>query len=97
MIDAGPAVGAPESSRLVSEALRDHRLAMLRGHGSFAVGRDPEEALGLTSVLGATCRILVMARQTGAEFERGRSPGAAGGVTADRGLRARGGPCDRRG
>ncbi len=47
-------VGSQESAGLVSEALRDHKAVMLKGHGSFARGDTLEEAYMLTSSLEAS-------------------------------------------
>jgi L-fuculose-phosphate aldolase len=47
-------VGSQESAELVSEALRDYRIVILRGHGSFARGDVLEDAYMLTSGLEAS-------------------------------------------
>jgi L-fuculose-phosphate aldolase len=44
-------IGSTESSRIVSEALRDYRIVLMRGHGSFARGDMLEEAYMYTSSL----------------------------------------------
>ena len=38
--------------------LENHKAAVVRGHGSFAVGRMLEEVFQWTSSLGASCRAL---------------------------------------
>jgi len=48
-------IGSLESAQLVSEALKDYRIVMLRGHGSFARGDMLEDAYMLTSSLEASC------------------------------------------
>jgi L-fuculose-phosphate aldolase len=47
-------VGSQESAEMVSEALKDYRIVMLRGHGSFARGDMLEDAYMLTSSLEAS-------------------------------------------
>jgi L-fuculose-phosphate aldolase len=47
-------IGSLESAELVSEALKDYRIVMLRGHGSFARGDFLEDAYMLTSSLEAS-------------------------------------------
>jgi len=47
-------VGSQESAEMVSEALRDYKIVMLRGHGSFARGDMLEDAYMLTSSLEAS-------------------------------------------
>jgi L-fuculose-phosphate aldolase len=47
-------VGSLESAELVSEALKDYKIVMLRGHGSFARGDLLEDAFMLTSSLEAS-------------------------------------------
>jgi L-fuculose-phosphate aldolase len=53
VVSAANTVGSDESARVVSEALRENRIVMLRGHGSFARGGSLEEAYMLTSSLEA--------------------------------------------
>ncbi|MBI2917133.1 MAG: class II aldolase/adducin family protein [Chloroflexi bacterium] len=43
----------------LAEALASHPIAMLRGHGSFAVGNSLEEALQWTTALEDSCLILL--------------------------------------
>jgi L-fuculose-phosphate aldolase len=47
-------IGSLESAELVSEALKDYKVVMLRGHGSFARGDLLEDAYMLTSSLEAS-------------------------------------------
>jgi L-fuculose-phosphate aldolase len=56
-------VGLPESARAVSEALRKHRVVMLQGHGSFAIGETLEDAYMLTSSLEASSFYLYHLRE----------------------------------
>jgi L-fuculose-phosphate aldolase len=45
------AIGSEESARLVSEQLKDYKIVLIRGHGSFAKGETLEEAFMYTSSL----------------------------------------------
>ncbi|HAS04216.1 MAG TPA: fuculose phosphate aldolase, partial [Dehalococcoidia bacterium] len=38
-------------------ALRDHRIVLVRGHGSFAIGQLMEEAYNLTMALEESCQV----------------------------------------
>lgn len=55
----------PIGSREVAEALpslmKGHKVVMVRGHGSFAIGKDLEEALMYTSALENSAKILYLA------------------------------------
>ncbi len=53
-IDKTITVGLPESAYAVSEALKEHKIMMLKGHGSFARGDTLEDAYMLTSSLEAS-------------------------------------------
>jgi L-fuculose-phosphate aldolase len=53
-IDKTVSVGLPESAYAVSEALKEQKIIMLKGHGSFARGDTLEEAYMLTSCLEAS-------------------------------------------
>jgi L-fuculose-phosphate aldolase len=46
-------IGSQEASVVISEALQEYRIVMMRGHGSFARGEMLEEAYMLTSSLEA--------------------------------------------
>ncbi|OGR82227.1 MAG: hypothetical protein A2901_09515 [Elusimicrobia bacterium RIFCSPLOWO2_01_FULL_54_10] len=43
--------------------LGDHKVAMIRGHGAFAVGKDLREAAGRISMMENQCRLLFLRRQ----------------------------------
>lgn len=62
-------VGSQESAELVSEALKDYRIVMLRGHGSFARGDVLEDAYMLTSSLEASAFYLYHA-EGGKEYRK---------------------------
>lgn len=51
-------VGSQEVAKGMPPHLRTHRVVMVRGHGSFAIGRDLEEALMVSSSLEASARVL---------------------------------------
>ena len=48
------AIGSEESARLVSEQLKDYKIVLIRGHGSFAKGETLEEAFMYTTSLEST-------------------------------------------
>jgi len=58
-------VAQPIGSREVAEALpplmKEHRVVLVRGHGTFAIGQDLEEALMYTSTLENSAKILYLA------------------------------------
>lgn len=56
VVDLGRSItiGLPESARAVSEALKENRIVVLKGHGSFARGETLEDAYMLTSSLEAS-------------------------------------------
>jgi L-fuculose-phosphate aldolase len=51
VVTAEKTIGSAEASVLISEALRDCKVVLLRGHGSFARGDTLEEAYMYTSSL----------------------------------------------
>ena len=65
-------VGSDEVAERLPPILQDYKVAVLRGHGSFAVGQMLEEAFQWTSSLEATCRVILYARMLGLEV---RGPG----------------------
>ncbi|MBI2866315.1 MAG: class II aldolase/adducin family protein [Chloroflexi bacterium] len=58
-------VMAPESEEGLGEALRGCPIAMLRGHGSFAIGQTLEEALQWTTALEDSSLVLLWLRLQG--------------------------------
>lgn len=60
------AVGSDEAARLLPAFLSGEKgIAVVKGHGSFATGKDLEEAYKLTSSLENSCKIIVAVRASG--------------------------------
>jgi L-fuculose-phosphate aldolase len=47
---------------IISQALQQHRIVMVHGHGSFAIGQLLEEAHNCTTMLEESCRIICLCR-----------------------------------
>lgn len=60
-------VGSDEVAEKLPPVLQNYKIAVLRGHGSFAVGQMLEEAFQWTSSLEATCKVIYYARQLGVD------------------------------
>jgi L-fuculose-phosphate aldolase len=60
--------GTPEMARKVAEALRNYKIIMLRGHGSFATGQTLDEAFHWSSTLEESCQIALAAKQINEPF-----------------------------
>lgn len=54
--------GTIEMANSVADALRQYKIIMLRGHGSFAIGQTLEEAFHWSSTLEEACQIAVWAK-----------------------------------
>lgn len=67
--------GSSEVADVVSEALREYKCVLLRGHGPFAIGTVLEEAFQWISCLEMSCKILNLRDQTGAELKEYREHG----------------------
>lgn len=60
------AIGSEETARLLPSFLQGGNVvAVVKGHGSFAIGRDLEEAYKFTSALENSCKVLVAIRASG--------------------------------
>jgi L-fuculose-phosphate aldolase len=57
------ASGTPQMANKVAEALKDYKIIMLRGHGSFATGQTLDEAFFWSSTLEEACQIMLIAKQ----------------------------------
>ena len=47
---------------LIARALKQHRIIMLHGHGSFAIGQLLEEAYNFTTALEQSCQVACLTR-----------------------------------
>jgi L-fuculose-phosphate aldolase len=56
------AVGSDEVAVRVTPLLREFPIVVVRGHGSFAIGKDLDEGLHWTSSLDNVAQILLLAR-----------------------------------
>jgi L-fuculose-phosphate aldolase len=65
VVAAAKTIGSSEVAGVISPALKDHKVAMLRGHGAFAIGDVLEEAYMFTSSLEFSARILYLVRTLG--------------------------------
>ena len=55
--------GAPGSigmAQNVAKALVEHRVVIVRGHGTFAAGKTLEEAYIMTSLAEHSCQVLIL-------------------------------------
>ena len=56
------ASGTPQMAHKVADALKNYKIIMLRGHGSFATGQTLDEAFHWSSTLEESCQIELAAR-----------------------------------
>ncbi len=62
------AIGSDEAARLLPTFLQGSSvIAVVKGHGSFAIGKDLEEAYKYTSSLENSCKVLVAVRASGGQ------------------------------
>jgi len=62
------ASGTPQMARKVAETLKNYKIIMLRGHGSFATGQTLDEAFHWSSTLEESCQIALAAKQIDEPF-----------------------------
>ena len=62
------ASGTPEMANKVSNALKNYKIIMLRGHGSFATGQTLDEAFHWSSTLEESCQIALTVKLIGEPF-----------------------------
>jgi L-fuculose-phosphate aldolase len=56
------ASGSRQMAETIAEALKEYKVVMLRGHGSFATGQTLDEAFQWTSSLEECCQIILAAK-----------------------------------
>lgn len=59
VIDAAAAVASPEVASKVAPLLAGEKIVVVRGHGSFAAGKNLEECFLYTTVLESTCKAVI--------------------------------------
>ena len=47
-------------ANIIAQALKQHRIVMVHGHGSFAIGQLLEEAYSCTTTLEESCRVICL-------------------------------------
>jgi L-fuculose-phosphate aldolase len=52
--------GSKEIAEEIASLMKDHRIILIRAHGSFAAGKGLEEAYHLSSCLEQSCKILLL-------------------------------------
>lgn len=57
----------------IAEALKESKVVLIRGHGSFAIGQLLEEALHYTTALEESCRLLYLLKALRIDLSRGNS------------------------
>ena len=60
VLKAEQTIGSLEVEAKLPKMLLENKIAMLRGHGSFAAGKNLEEAYHWTTSLGNICRIICL-------------------------------------
>ena len=50
---------------IIAQALKEHKIIMVHGHGSFATGQLLEEAHNYTTTLEASCQVICLLRSLG--------------------------------
>jgi len=65
VIAAANVVASQEVADRAASLLGAHRAVVVKGHGSFAVAGSLEEALGITTTLEASAKILLLAKGAG--------------------------------
>lgn len=66
IVRAHQAIGSEEVARLLPSFLQGTNVvAVVKGHGSFAIGKDLEEAYKYTSSLENSCKVLIAIRASG--------------------------------
>lgn len=62
VISVQQSIGSQEVAEVLPAYLKESRIAVIRGHGSFAIGETLEESLMRSSALEASARILILAK-----------------------------------
>jgi len=69
VLGAEHTIGSTEVAEILSEALKEYKIVMLRGHGCFAIGHMLEEAYQWCSTLEAAATIICHLRALGGDVK----------------------------
>ncbi len=72
VLEAEHTIGSEEVKEIVPEKLKEYKIVMLRGHGSFAIGNMLEEAYQWTSELEVAAQIINIVRSANIEVKEYR-------------------------
>lgn len=67
ILGQGMIVKAGDLGEEIAKALKRHKVVLVRGHGSFAIGQLLEEAFHYTNVLEQSCRIICLLKGLAAD------------------------------
>ncbi len=67
------ASGTPQMANKVAEAVKNYKIIMLRGHGSFATGQTLDEAFMWSTILEEACQIILAAKTINEPFKEYRA------------------------
>lgn len=62
VLSAEQTIASREVEKKLPGLLKEHKIAIVRGHGSFAAGQNLEEAFKWTTSLENACRVIYLAR-----------------------------------
>ncbi len=60
VVDCKTGAKAEEVDNIIARALKEHRIILVNGHGSFAIGQLLEEALNFTTALEQSSQVLCL-------------------------------------
>lgn len=67
VVESEHSSGSPQMAELISDALREYKIIMLRGHGCFSIGQTLEEAYHWISALEEASDIILETKLLGEE------------------------------
>jgi L-fuculose-phosphate aldolase len=68
VVEVEMASGSPQMAQALAEPLKEYKIVMLRGHGSFATGQTLDEAFQWTSALEECSQIILAAKSIDEPF-----------------------------
>ncbi len=70
VVDVEDSIGSDEVEERLPPVLQDYNAAILKGHGTFAHGKNLEEAFNWITVVESICKVIYMVENLGGDTER---------------------------
>lgn len=70
VLDVKESIGSEEVEKRIPPVLQDYPAAIVRGHGTFALGENLEEAYNWITVVESICKVIYLVKNLGGDTQK---------------------------